>query len=53
MTAQHGRGNPVLRLADQPLGDLARIERRVGLADGLDEGVAAVEAGPERARTGP
>ena len=45
------RGDPFLGLTHQPLGDLARIERGVGLADGLDEGVAAVDPGLEGPRT--
>ena len=48
MTAQQGAGIHSLRLADQPLGDLARIERGVGLADRSDERVAALEAALER-----
>ena len=47
ITAQHGGGNPVVRLTDQPLGDLLRIERFVGFADGLDDGVAMLEPSPE------
>ena len=37
--------NPVLCLANEPVGDLFRVERLVGFADGFDEGVAMVQPG--------
>ena len=47
-----GRGNPFLRPdATSQSATFCGIERGVGLADGLDEGVAAVDAGPERPQT--
>ena len=48
-----GRGDPVVRLTDKPFGDLFRVERFVGFAHGLDDGVAVLETGPERTEAGP
>ena len=45
------RGNPVIRLPDQPLGDVLGIERFVGFTDGLDNGVAMLETSPEGAKS--
>ena len=46
-----GRRNPVVGLRDQPVGDLLRVERRVGLADGLDQRVAPLDARAQRPQT--
>ena len=37
------RRHPVVRLADEPIGNLLGIERLVGFPDGLDDGIAVVE----------
>ena len=48
MTAQHGAGIQLCACANQPVGDLARVERGVGLADRFDERRRDGPAGAQR-----